>query len=188
MLKDFNAALALGSVVFRTIEAVFYTAAVVSLLSILTLSQELATALAADGAAYRTLSASLLATREHASLAGVFAFSSAALMYYIVFYRARLVPRWLSGFGIAAVLAMVTGCLLALFSNSDVTEYKALVAPIFVQETSGCSPKASAPRPLGRPGHQAARRPRPSSTGPPRPPGRCRCHRGRSDGILRVCP
>ena len=50
VLRKFNAALALGSVAFRTIEAVFYTAAVVCLLSILTLGQELATAPAADRA------------------------------------------------------------------------------------------------------------------------------------------
>jgi hypothetical protein len=37
VLKKVNAALALGSVVFRTIEAVFYTVAVVGLLSILPL-------------------------------------------------------------------------------------------------------------------------------------------------------
>jgi len=134
VLKKFNAALALGSVVFRTIEAVFYTAAVVSLLSILTLGQQLATAPAADRAALQTVGASLLAAREHASLAGVFAFSVGAFMYYVVFYRSRLVPRWLSGFGIVATLSIVTGCLLALFSNSDVTGYKLLVAPIFFQE------------------------------------------------------
>lgn len=134
VLKKFNAALALGSVVFRTIEAVFYTAAVVSLLSILTLGQELGNAPAADRAAFQTVGDSLLAAREHASLAAVFAFSLGAFMYYVVFYRSRLVPRWLSGFGIVATLAMMTGCLLALFSNSDVTGYKLLVAPIFVQE------------------------------------------------------
>ena len=41
LLKKVNAALALGSVVFRTIEAVFYTVAVVSLLSLLPLGQQL---------------------------------------------------------------------------------------------------------------------------------------------------
>lgn len=39
LLKKVNAALALGSVVFRTIEAVFYTVAVVSLLSLVPLAR-----------------------------------------------------------------------------------------------------------------------------------------------------
>jgi len=134
VLKEFNAALALGSVVFRTIEAVFYTAAVVCLLSILTLGQELATAPAADRAAYQTVGDSLLATREHAALAGVFAFSVGAFMYYVVFYRSRLVPRWLPGWGMAGAALMMTACLLALFSNSPVTGYVLLALPIAVQE------------------------------------------------------
>jgi Domain of unknown function (DUF4386) len=134
VLKNFNAALAMGSVVFRTIEAVFYTAEVVSLLSILTLGQELATAPAADRAAYQTVADSLLAAREHAALAGVFAFTLGAFMYYVVFYRSRLIPRWLSGWGMAAVALLLTACLLALFSNSMVTGYVLLAAPIGVQE------------------------------------------------------
>jgi hypothetical protein len=39
VLKEWNAGLAIGSVVFRTVEAVFYMVAVVSLLSVLTLSR-----------------------------------------------------------------------------------------------------------------------------------------------------
>ncbi len=134
LLKEFDAALALGSVVFRTIEAVFYTVGVVCLLSVLTLAEQFATAPAAGRAPMQALADSLLSFREHASLVAVFAFSVGGLMYYVVFVQARLVPRWLSVFGVVAVLLMMTGCLLALFSNSDVTAYKPLVAPIFVQE------------------------------------------------------
>lgn len=133
VLKEFNAALALGSVVFRAIEAIFYMAGVVSLLAVLSLAQELATAPAADRV-YPALGDSLVAAREHAALAGVFAFCVGALMYYVVFYRSRLIPRWLSGWGIAGALLMLTACLLALFSNSMVTGYIPLAAPIGVQE------------------------------------------------------
>ena len=134
MLKQINTALALGSVVFRTIEAVFYTAAVVSLLSIPALGQEVATAPADDQAPIQAIAGALLSMREHATLVAVFAFTLGALMYYTLFYRARLVPRWLSGWGLAAALLMMTACLLALFSNSGVTGYTALILPIAVQE------------------------------------------------------
>ena len=134
VLKELDAALALGAVVFRTIEAVFYTVGVVSLLSVLTVGERLATVPTAGGVPTRALADSLLSVREHASLVAVLAFSVGALMYYAVFLRSRLVPRWLSGFGIVAVLLLMTACALALFSNSDVTAYKPLAAPIFVQE------------------------------------------------------
>jgi len=134
MLKQINTALALGSVVFRTIEAVFYTAAVVSLLSIPPLGSQLATAQADNRAAIQAFADVLLGMREHSTLVGVFAFTLGALMYYTLFYRARLVPRWLSGWGIAATLLMMTACLLSLFGNSPVTGYTFLFLPILVQE------------------------------------------------------
>ena len=134
VLKKTSAGLALGSVVFRTIEAVFYMGSIVSLLSILALGGKLGTAPADSHAAIRTLADSLVGTRDHATLLGVFAFSTGALMYYNVLYRARLVPRWLSGWGTAATLLMMTACFMALFSNSPVTGYVLFILPILVQE------------------------------------------------------
>ncbi|OLE24676.1 MAG: hypothetical protein AUG44_18415 [Actinobacteria bacterium 13_1_20CM_3_71_11] len=72
--------------------------------------------------------------RDRSTLAGVFAFCVGALMYYALFYRSRLVPRWLSGWGIAGALLMLIACLLALFSDSPVTGYVVLILPILVQE------------------------------------------------------
>jgi len=134
LLKRINPALAVGSVSFRTIEAVFYTAAVVSLLSIPLLGRQVVTAPADDRAAIQMIADTLLGMREHSTMVGAFAFTLGALMYYIVFYRARLVPRWLSGWGIAATLLMMTACLVSLFSDNPVTGYTFLFLPILVQE------------------------------------------------------
>ncbi len=134
LLKRINPALAVGSVVFRTIEAVFYTAAVVSLLSIPLLGRQLATAPADGRAAVQVIADAFLGMREHSTSVGAFAFTVGALMYYIVFYRARLVPRWLSGWGVAATLLMMSACVLSLFSDSPVTGYIFLFLPILVQE------------------------------------------------------
>ncbi len=134
LLKEVNAGLALGSVVFRTIEAVFYTAEVVCLLSIGTLSQQLVAASSGDRAPMSVLADSLVSMREHFALVAVFAFSLGAAMYYLVIYQFRLVPRWLSGWGLAAVLLAMAACLLALFSDDPVTGYVLLFLPIAVQE------------------------------------------------------
>jgi hypothetical protein len=128
LLKKVNAALALGSVVFRTIEAVFYIVSVVSLLSIL----HLATAPADNPAAIHEIADSLLSMRDHSTLA--FAFCVGALLYYTLFYRSRLVPRWLSVWGLAGALLFMSACLLALFRDSPVTGYTFLILPIAVQE------------------------------------------------------
>ena len=130
VLRNRSAGLAIGSVVFRTIEAVMYTAAAVSLLSFLRLSESAI----ADRNSIQAISESLLGVRQEFILAGVFAFSVGALMYYYVFYQSRLIPRWLSGWGIVAVLLILVACLSALFSGNSVTTYVILVLPIAAQE------------------------------------------------------
>jgi hypothetical protein len=72
--------------------------------------------------------------RDHSTLAAVFAFSVGASLYYLVFYRSRLVPRWLSGWGLAGALLMGSACLMSLVSDSPVVDYKLLILPIAVQE------------------------------------------------------
>jgi hypothetical protein len=80
------------------------------------------------------LADSYLSMRDHSNVAAIFAFSLGALMYYSLFFRSRLVPRWLSGWGVAGVLLIFTACLSALFSDRPVTGYTLLILPIAVQE------------------------------------------------------
>ena len=134
VLKEWNAGIALGSVIFRTIEAAFYMVGVVSLMSLLTLSQQFTTAAAADRTSLQAIGDLLVSTREHAGLLAVFAFCLGAFLYYYLFFQTRLIPRWLSGWGIAAIILMMAACVLALFSGNLVTSYPPLWAPIAVQE------------------------------------------------------
>jgi hypothetical protein len=153
VLKGRNAGLALGSVVFRTLEAAFYMVAVVSLLSLLTLSQQFAIAGAADRGTLQAIGDSLRSARDHATLLGVYAFTLGAFMYYYVFFQSRLIPRWLSGFGIVAIILMFAACVMALFSDNPITGYTLLVLPIALQEmvlavwliVKGFSPSAFEP-------------------------------------------
>ena len=150
ILRKANAGLALGSVVFRTVEAVMYVIAVVSLLSLLTLGQQHVSAGAAERASLGAVGGLLLSLREHAALAGVFAFCLGGLLYYFAFFQSRLIPRWLSGWGIGAIVLMTTAAVLALFNDAAVTGYAPLAVPIFLQEmvlavwliTRGFSPSA----------------------------------------------
>jgi hypothetical protein len=134
LLKKTHAALALGAVVFRTIEAAFYTAAVVSLLSITTLGRQLSTAPAANRPPIQAMADQALSVRDHSTLAAVFAFSVGSFMYSVVFYRSRLVPRWLSAWGLAGALLMGTACLVSLFTDHPVTEEYLLFLPVAVWE------------------------------------------------------
>ncbi len=134
VLKERNVGLALGSVIFRALEAVFYMVGTVCLLALLTLGQRFAAAGAADRAALQAIGDLLVSVRDHAGLVAVFAFCVGAFMYYTLLFQSRLVPRWLAGFGVVAIISMLTACVLATLSGNRITSYIPLAAPIFVQE------------------------------------------------------
>ena len=134
ILKERNAGLALGSVIFRTIEAAFYLIGKVSLLSLLTLSPQFTIAGTIDRTVLQAIGNLLVNVYDHSGLVAVFAFCVGALMYYYSLFKSRLIPRWLSGFGIVAMILLNTACILSLFSGNRITSYIPLAAPIAVQE------------------------------------------------------
>lgn len=134
VLRKVNSALALGAVVFRSIEAVFYTTAVVSLLSVLPLARRFQTTPSDGRAAIQAIADALLSVRDHSNVAAIFALAVGAMMYYVLFYRSRLVPRWLAGWGMVGSLIILTATLSALFTETPVTGYTLLILPLAVQE------------------------------------------------------
>jgi hypothetical protein len=134
VMKGSNVGLALGSVVFRALEAVFYLVGVLSLLSLLTLGQQFTTAGAAERTSLQAIGDLLVSVHDHSALVAVFAFCLGAFMYYYLFFQSNLIPRWLSGFGIVAIILMMAACLLALLSGNRITSYIPLEFPILLQE------------------------------------------------------
>jgi len=118
ILKKNNEALALGAVGFRLIENIFQIVAALALLTLLTLSQESVTANALSAPAFQAAGASLHAMHFWSALVlAHFGFCLGALMYYAVFYRSNLIPRWLSGWGIVAILMHLTGAVITMFTQ-----------------------------------------------------------------------
>jgi len=136
VLKKHNQALALGSVSFRIIEAALYFVAVTGLLSLLTLSQEFVKAGAPDASYFQALGTSLLALRDWAGQLGMIAFILGALMYYYIFYQSKLIPRWLSGWGLIGVPFWLAVSLLIMFGSLTESSVLAtfLYLPIAVNE------------------------------------------------------
>ena len=134
VLRRQHPAAALGAVVFRTIEAAMYAIGVVSLLSILPLARSQDGALASVAATTQVAADALLSVRDSASVVGVFAFCVGSVLYSLALLEARAIPRWLSGWGVLASLAMFAACLLSVFSGQPITGYVPLIIPIFFQE------------------------------------------------------
>jgi hypothetical protein len=135
--KKHNEVLALGYVVFRgALETITYIAMAISQLLLIPLSQEFVKAGAPDTSYFQTLG--VLLRQAHDSMDPILAivFCLGALMFYSLLYQSKLIPRWLSGWGlIAAVLWLIAG-LLALFGLIDpMSSIRNVFAlPIGVQE------------------------------------------------------
>ncbi len=85
-----------------------------------TLSQESVKADALAASAFHAAGASLHAVHFWSALVlAHFGFVLGALMYYYVFYRSNLIPRWLSGWGIVAIILHLTGAFITMFTQID---------------------------------------------------------------------
>ena len=75
---------------------------------------------------------------EGAAVVATIAFLIGAAMFYLILYRARLVPRWLSVWGLVAIVPYLVPVFLGLFSDVDVsttsTMNVVLDAPLGLQE------------------------------------------------------
>ena len=131
IFKKYNEALALGSVVFRgALEAVIYIAMVISWLLLLTVSQEYVKAGAPDASHFQTLGTLLLKANDQINPILEIVFSLGALMIYYLFYQSKLIPRWLSVWGLIGAILYLAAGLFAMFS----VDFGILLAPLALQE------------------------------------------------------
>ncbi len=137
VLRRFGEGLALGAVSFRIIEGVFYALGMFSLLSLSTLSREFVDAGTPGDLHYASLGRTMLAQYHWLVDAGLLlAFSVGGLLYYLVFYRSKLIPTWLSAWGIGGVVLLMVAAVLIIFGVISPLSagQVALAVPIGVQE------------------------------------------------------
>jgi hypothetical protein len=116
ILKRYNEGLAIGAVGFRTIEGVLDIICAVSPIALLALSQEFVHAGAPNSSYFQTEGVLINAGTDWLNTVAVLlSWCIGALMYYSVFYQYRLVPRWLSGWGLIGIALTITTCLLVTF-------------------------------------------------------------------------
>jgi hypothetical protein len=131
VLKKYNKVLALGVVLFRgALEAVMYIASIIIWFLLMAISQEFVKAGAPAASNFQILSTILLTVDGQMSGVASIVFSLGALMIYYVFYRSKLIPRWLSGWGIIGAVPYLIAGLMALFG----TNLEILMMPLAVQE------------------------------------------------------
>ncbi len=126
ILKKLNEPLAVGYVIFRgALETLAYIGMATCWLLLLVLARQSAEFGAATASQLQGLG--LLLLRAHdpimSNIVGIF-FSLGALMLYYLLYQARLIPRWISVWGLLAGVLTLLPSLTALFGiNLDILKF-----------------------------------------------------------------
>jgi len=137
ILKKYNEGLAFGAAGFRVIEGMVSVVGALLYVVLLALSQEFVKAGAPASSYFQTadvvINAGIGWFRDAAML---LPFGIGALMYYIVFYQYRLVPRWLTVWGLVGITLIIISALLVMFHllPPAATIVIALNLPILPQE------------------------------------------------------
>lgn len=137
ILKKHNQVLALGYISFRLFEAVLLTIAQINKLSLINLSQEYLNNGGADAVYFQNTGSSIKAAlywNDSGGLIYIVVFVIGAAILYSAFYQSKLVPRWLSIWGLIAAPAMLAASLIATFEIFPETIAILLMLPIPLQE------------------------------------------------------
>ncbi|GAA0749768.1 DUF4386 domain-containing protein [Gaetbulibacter jejuensis] len=137
ILKKYNQRLVLGFLSFRIISGVVLIIGSVILLSILVVSQEFVKSSSENQWSFEAFGNVLKITRDYINhIFMVFTISIANLLLYILFFKTKLIPKWLSVWGILGTILSIAASVLLLFNIVDVisVEYLALNAPTGVFE------------------------------------------------------
>ena len=131
ILKRQNETLALAYVVFRgALETAMYIAMAVCWLLLVAMARHCADSGAAAASQFGSLGILLVKLQDPITAVTEIVFSLGALMLYYLLYRSRLIPRWISGWGIVAAIAYFAAGLMAMFGRPlDI-----LMMPMLLQE------------------------------------------------------
>lgn len=131
IFKKHNEPLAIGYVVFRgALETVACTATVIIFLVLSSLGQEFAKAGADTSSLLQGHASLLLMSNDWITAMGAIVFALGALMYNTLWYKTKLIPRWLSVWGLIGAIIYLAEPLLLVFG----VKYELLFAPLAVQE------------------------------------------------------
>ncbi|CAG0943256.1 hypothetical protein BROC_02198 [Candidatus Brocadiaceae bacterium] len=137
ILKKQHETLAVGYVIFRgALETVSYLLLITFWLLLITVGREYADAAPSDVASLASLGVILKDGSDLVGQITPIVFTIGAMMFYTMLYSTRLVPRWLSGWGIIGDIPYFAVPLLVLFGVFEANSASAtlLQMPLALQE------------------------------------------------------
>ena len=117
LLKKQNEALAFGYAGSRIVESAILIVGHIFLLLLIILSQEYVKAADPDASYFRTLGTVLIAERGLTFRMVMIVVSLGALMFYYLLYQSKLIPRFISVWGLIGAPLSLAGGLIAIFGH-----------------------------------------------------------------------
>ena len=118
ILKRHNEALAIGYVVFRgALETALYIAGALSWLLLIIVARQYSDSSHSADSQVSTLGNLLLKAGDPITAVRDVVFSLGALTFYYLLYTAKLIQRWLSGWGIVGTVGYLAAGVIAVFST-----------------------------------------------------------------------
>lgn len=131
VLKNYNSGMALGSVSLRIMEGVLFLIGTLFLLILVGISEKYVES--GTNEAYFTTLGEIFKSNLPWTIGGI-SFTLGAFIYYILFYQTKLIPRWISIFGIISVL-FAFASYISQFFGVDLGDFEAILhLPMLIQE------------------------------------------------------
>ncbi|MCP5038212.1 MAG: DUF4386 domain-containing protein [Rhodobacteraceae bacterium] len=137
ILRQVSAVLAIGYVAFRLFEGALFASMEIDKMLVLSLSENLSAHPSADMATLEVLAQSLTGGGPLVGTTGSFynlVFVIGMLMLNWMLWQSRLVPRWISAWGLISAVVLGSVAILVLFAPIPDTLAIVLIAPLAVQE------------------------------------------------------
>lgn len=137
IVKQYNWTLSIGFVGFRFMAGTFQLFGIILLPLFVLISQKHASAISADMTIYESVGEALRLFRDLTNHVGVILSTGFGnLLLYVILYRGKLVPKWLSLWGFSGNLLLMAAGFFIVFQLMEVvsTEYALMSIPLVLQE------------------------------------------------------
>jgi len=135
VLRRFSEGAAIGSAGFRIIESMIQVASALFIVCLIALSKEFVVADSASKLILQSTGGVLRAGNDWLNnSAMLLSWGVAAVIYYSAFYKYKLVPRWLSIWGLIGISLTIISSILMLFNPGFSTIQTFANMPIALQE------------------------------------------------------
>jgi hypothetical protein len=136
VLKKINPAMAAGAMGFRIMEGTIFIISATTVMRLVTLASQGFNTDISLVPLYQVATNMLVAENEWlGSVAGALAFCLGALLYYSIMIQSQIVPRWLSVWGLVAILSHLVWVNLVMFGANSISVLPLLLnLPIALNE------------------------------------------------------